>query len=84
MEKLHILMGLMANLEHFSDMKIGPASNGKEKQAASAPSNGNGNQPQQNPDSSAGAGDRGSLAESTSPCLVAMMGSSIGWLQVCT
>ena len=83
MEKVTTVMRLVTNLKHFSEMdvrNIGQASPGKEEQPGST----SGSVPPPNPTSSVGADDQKETLENAPTCILTIIGSSIGWLQVRT
>ena len=83
MEKVTTVMKILTNIKQFSEIdatNIGQASPGKEEQPGST----SGNVPPPNPNSSVGADDQKETSENASTCILTIIGSSIGWLQVRT
>lgn len=83
MEKVTTVMKILTNIKQFSEIdatNIGQASPGKEEQPGST----SGNVPPPNPNSSVGADDQKETLENAPTCILTIIGSSIGWLQVRT
>ncbi|KAI0228740.1 hypothetical protein LSAT2_020796 [Lamellibrachia satsuma] len=81
MEKMTTVMKILTNIKQFSEIdatNIGQASPGKEEQPGST----SGSVPPPNPNSSVGADDQKETLENAPTCILTIIGSSIGWLQI--